>query len=323
MELAMGNSHVDMGEWAKRLYAGLIPAVPVPFDGEGRIHRAAQDSYVRHMADQPVKGVAVWAHTGRGLLLAPEQRAEVLRCWRAGLPRDRCVVAGVGANAQKIRDPGAYMDAAVRMAEEACELGADALLLHPTTLLRESRDCDEGIVRYHRRLASLDVPLILFYLYEAAGGVHYSPAVLRELLALPQVIGIKMATLDSVMTFQDVARQIGIEQPRKLLITGEDRFLGYSLMCGAHAALIGMGAACCRLHADLIRSFYDQAESARFLGFSRKVDLLACHTFIQPMEGYIRRMLWVLVHQGIVPIDAANDPWGPELPAAEYHALGS
>jgi 4-hydroxy-tetrahydrodipicolinate synthase len=318
----LGNIHIDIEEWGKRLHAGLIPAVPVPFDAKGRIHRAAHDAYVRYMAQQPVQGVAVWAHTGRGLLLSAEQRREVLRCWRVGLPPDRCVVAGVGANAKENPEPEANSYAALKMAEEALELGADAFLVHPPTVFRELRDRDERIVRHHKRLAALNVPLVLFYLYEAAGGILYSPAVLRELLALPQVIGIKMATLDSIMTFQDVAHLILQEQPHKLLITGEDRFLGYSLMCGARAALIGMGAACCRLQAELIRSIHHRDQSARFLELSRKVDRLACHTFIHPMEGYIRRMLWVLVHQEVIPMEAANDPWGPDLPESEFQALG-
>jgi 4-hydroxy-tetrahydrodipicolinate synthase len=52
---------------------------------------------------------------------------------------------------------------------------------------------------------------------------------LDDLLALPNVIGIKMATLDSVMTYQDVARHIQSRHPDKLLITGEDRFLWLQL----------------------------------------------------------------------------------------------
>ena len=50
--------------------------------------------------------------------------------------------------------------------------------------------------------------------------------------------------------------------------------------------------------------------------------MLAETTFIHPMEGYIRRMLWVLARQGVIPLDAANDPWGPELPQREYEEVG-
>src|SRR5207249_417507 len=76
---------------------------------------------------------------------------------------------------------------------------------------------------------------------------------LHGILSLPAVIGIKVATLDSVMTFQRVAAVMR-EHPDKLLITGEDRFLGYSLMMGARAALIGMGAALTELQASLLRA---------------------------------------------------------------------
>ena len=109
------------------------------------------------------------------------------------------------------------------------------------------------IIKHHEQLSRLGLPLVLFYLYEAAGGVRYTNTVLDELLTLPNVIGIKMATLDSVMTYQDVASHIQSQHPDKLLITGEDRFLGYSLRRGAKAALIGMGAVCADLQAELLR----------------------------------------------------------------------
>ena len=314
-------SRVKLKDWSRKLEGGLIPAVPVPFSPAGQIHAAAQEAYVAHMARQPIAGVAVWAHTGRGLLLDAGQRAEVLRSWRAGLPRYQAVIAGAGANAKLEPDPGRYVDAAVRMAEEALALGTDALLVYAPTLFRDHPDRDARVIAYHERLARLDAPLVLFYLYEAAGGIGYSPAVLKALLRLPQVVGIKMATLDSVMTFQDVAAQIAREQPEKVLITGEDRFLGYSLMCGARSALIGMGAGCTAMQADLLRA-HCEGKAERFLDLSRRADVLAAHTFVAPMEGYIRRMLWVLVHEGVIPPDAAHDPWGPPLDESEFTKLG-
>jgi 4-hydroxy-tetrahydrodipicolinate synthase len=179
-----------------------------------------------------------------------------------------------------------------------------------------------SILDYHRELASLGLPLMLFYLYEAAGGISYSPAILRRLLALPEVVGIKLATLDSVMTFQSIANLTRTEFPEKLVITGEDRFLGYSLICGAQGALIGMGAACTRLQHALLRSWFE-AKSADFLTLSAKVDRLSQVLFIPPMEGYIRRMLWTLVHQGVLERESTHDPWGPDLPENEFTAIGS
>jgi 4-hydroxy-tetrahydrodipicolinate synthase len=114
------------------------------------------------------------------------------------------------------------------------------------------------------------------------------------------------------MTFQDMTRTIKSAYPEKLVITGEDRFLGYSLMMGADAALVGMGTALTMLQADMMHDFYAQKfESFHFR--SQFVDQFAMATFTEPMEGYIARMLYALAWLGIVSKDAIFDPWGPEL----------
>ena len=301
-----------------RLDGGLVPAVPVTLDGAGRLHAPAHDAYLRHMSEQPLAGVAVWAHTGRGLMLGHETADTVLRDWRAALPH-KVIIAGAGAPAGA--RPGEATRLSVEMAERAARLGADAVLAYAPVWLRGRETAGRLIVEHHRRLAAVGLPLVLFYLYEEAGGISYPPAVLDELLSMPEVVGIKMATLDSVMTYQMVARRVSEHHPDRLLITGEDRFLGYSLMRGARAALIGMGAACARLQAELIRA-HVAGDAARFLELSKLTDMLAEATFVRPVEGYIRRMLWVLVHQGVIPLEAANDPWGPELPQEEYEEVG-
>jgi 4-hydroxy-tetrahydrodipicolinate synthase len=301
-----------------RLDGGLVAAVPVPARADGRLHDGAHDSYLRYMASQPVAGVAVWAHTGRGLMLDEATARRVLADWRAALPHG-VVVAGAGS--RRADDPARATDDSVAMVARAAELGADAVLAYAPVWLRGRERRDELIVEHHRRLAAVGLPLILFYLYEEAGGVSYSASVLDELLSMPEVVGIKMATLDSVMTYQDVSRRLAARHPDKLLITGEDRFLGYSLMRGARAALIGMGAVCCGLQADLI-SAHAEGDAARFLRLSSEVDALAECLFVPPMEGYIRRVLWALAHLGVIPEEAAHDPWGPELDAREFEEIG-
>ncbi len=293
-------------QWAHRLEGALFPAVPVPFTADRRIDIQAQEAYVAHMARQPITGVAVWAHTGRGLMLTPRERREVLRSWRAGLPEGAAIVAGAGG------------PDAVAMAEAALSDGADLIMAYAPSWLREKPEAE--IVRYHKELAALGAPMVLFYLYEAAGGISYSPAVLDELMAIPNVVAIKMATLDSVMTYQDVAGQIRRAHPDVTLITGEDRFLGYSLMCGARGALIGMGAACTGMQAQLISS-YLQGDYHRFMELNRKVDAYAQVTFVRPMEGYIQKMLVSLALQGVIPMESTCDPWGPGMTADEFESL--
>jgi 4-hydroxy-tetrahydrodipicolinate synthase len=277
-----------MSGLVERIQWGLFPAVPVPFRGD-RLDGQAQRDYARWMATHPVAGVAVWAHTGRGPHLSAEQRHEVLETWREALP-GRVIIAGA-------RD--------ITMAIEARRGRADALLAFPQR---------NDPVAHHRRLGR-ELPIIAFYLYEAAGGVAYDDATLHAILELPEVVGIKIATLDSVMTFQRVAALMR-RHPDKVLITGEDRFYGYSVMAGATAALIGMGAALPDAQAELLHAFRDR-QWERFVALSALCDRLAQATFVEPMEGYIRRMLWAAAAEGAIPRDACDDPWGPALPERE------
>lgn len=245
------------------------------------------------MAAQLVAGVAVWAHTGRGPHLSPAQRRLVLKTWREALPH-KVIVAGANS---------------VDMAREAKRGGADALLAFPQR---------NDPVAFHSQL-SAELPVIAFYLYEAAGGVSYDDATVHGILALPGVIGIKVATLDSVMTFQRIAAVLR-DHPDKLLITGEDRFLGYSLLMGARAALIGMASALTDVHAALLGTFVSR-DAHDFLPLSAQLDAFGQATFTEPMEGYIRRILWALAADGVIPEDSCDDPWGPILPDVEREAV--
>ena len=266
--------------------------MPVPFRGL-TIDDEAQRAYARWMAARRVAGVAVWAHTGRGPHLTTRQRQHVLETWRAALP-DKTIVAGANS---------------VEMARDAKRGGADALLAFPRR---------DNVVAYHEALAR-ELPVIAFHLYEAAGGVDYDDATLHAILSLPAVIGIKVATLDSVMTFQRIAAVMR-DHSDKLLITGEDRFLGYSLMLGARAALIGMGAALTDIQAELLKTKCTGDDRA-FQRLAAQLDAFSQVTFIPPMEGYIRRMLWALAAEGVIPEDACDDPWGPALPTPEREAV--
>jgi 4-hydroxy-tetrahydrodipicolinate synthase len=195
------------------------------------------------------------------------------------------------------------------MAIEARRGRADAILAFPQS---------ENPVEYHRRLGR-ELPVIAFYLYGAAGGVAYDDKTLHAILELPEVIGIKVASLDSVLTFQRIAAIVR-SHPGKLLVTGEDRFLGYSLMMGATVALIGMGAALTDIQAALIESG-TASDWGRFHPLSAACDAFGQATFTEPMEGYIRRMLWSLAAEGIIPWESTDDPWGPPLSDSDRSAV--
>ena len=83
--MRQGNYTAD--ELKATLAGGLIPAMPVMFDREARFHARAHEKYVAFMSSQPIAGAAVWAHTGRGLLLDDETARVVMQQWRRALAR--------------------------------------------------------------------------------------------------------------------------------------------------------------------------------------------------------------------------------------------
>ena len=311
------NSTVSLAE---RLRHGLIPAVPVTFRKNGTINEAAHERYVAWMRKQSIAGIALWAHTGRGLFLTKEQRDYVITSWRTALP-DKPIIAGVGGSPH-VRNNEQFLSSARVMAEQAIRGGADAMLVYAPTIYRKLPDKERyrAILHYHKLLASYDIPLILFYLYEAAGGINYSDSLLDRLLALPNVVGIKIATLDSVSTFQSIAQRCKEIFPEKLIITGEDRFFGYTLMCGADAALVGMGSVYCTLQADMMKAYYN-GNARRFVDLSIAVDQLGQASFGDPVELYIRRLLFILAEQKIISVDGLHDIGTKALSKGEVVAI--
>src|SRR5712664_1706945 len=157
-------SLISAAECSRRLRHGLIPAVPVTFSASGQLDAGTQERYVAHMARQSVAGVAVWAHTGRGLRLEREQRVRVLQAWRDGLGPEKMLIAGVGGASGQAEHSGAYIDSALGMARDALENGAHALLVFPPSPFARNPRSEDLVPDYHRQLAAIGIPLILFYL---------------------------------------------------------------------------------------------------------------------------------------------------------------
>ena len=282
---------------------------PRPFRSTAReLSCAGARSIPAYMAGQPVAGVAVWAHTGRGLMLDASTAERVLRDWRDVLP-DRLVVAGVGA--PPTADPSAATAAPSEWPRSRAARRGRAPRLRALVASRpRGRDRRSSSTTAARRLG---LPLVLFYLYEGAGGIGYAP---RSRRAARDAGGRRHQDGDARQR-HDVP---GRRAPDRRAASGE----------AAHHRRGSLP----RLQPDVRRARRPRSAWARPAAPTGQpdrrapgrrralpeplaaVDVLAEATFVRPMEGYIRRMLWVLVHQGVIPAEAAHDPWGPELPQA-------
>ncbi len=314
----------DRSWWRDRLKGGLIPAVPALLHKDGVVHRDAQRRYCDFMARQDIRGVAVWVHTGRGLLLSPQSREFVMSAWRQCMTGDRIIIAGVGAHVEEPMTSRTqlqkFFDKTKEMGRQALNLGADAFLAFPPVALHPADKYQAEIVAYHEQIAQLGAPVFAFYFYEAGTGLPYSDSLLRKLFEIEAVVGIKVATFNDVVRVQDIARLIEESYPDILLVSGEDRMLPYTIMRGAVCALVGMGSICTDMQVRLLKSYF-AGKAKRFLELADNVDRLGEATFLDPLEGYVLRLLWALELQGIIPSEAACDPYGPELPAEQKTRL--
>lgn len=303
------------GAFADRVRGTLLPAVVTPMDERGTVAYDALEPYAEHIAGQAIGGVAVWAHTGRGLHLSGRDRMRVLRTWRQATSAPLVVGAGMPTDAQ----PGDVAGATVAMAEQAAEGGADAVMVYPPASWRDLPDRDHRTLELHRRVASASgLPTLAFLLHGGAGGYRYPVSLVRALMSVPGVAGIKTATLDRAIDCQDTIAAVA--ETGKLTITGEDRMFGPSLMWGADTALVGIAAARVDLSARVL-SAWTEGDLTAFHDASARLDAFAAVTFLDPIEGYVQRMLWAAVGEGLLPQAAAHDPYGPPLPPSERDLL--
>jgi 4-hydroxy-tetrahydrodipicolinate synthase len=185
--------------------------------------------------------------------------------------------------------------------------GASALLCFPPPRTLP----DDAVVDLHERLAAeTGVPVIAFALYEAASGRRYGAETAARLVSAPGVIGLKLALLDDAIGCQDLIDSCRQAKPEALLLTGEDRMLGPSLMWGARGMLIGLAAAL-PSWSVAVNDAWNNGRYDDFVAASVRLDRLAALVFRAPMEGYVQRMAWIAGWEGILDPAWCHDPFGP------------
>jgi 4-hydroxy-tetrahydrodipicolinate synthase len=270
---------------------GLIPATVLPMHADGSIDEPALRSYIGWVAAQGPVALAINVDTGEGPHLTHDEKVRIIKVVRE--VTDLPIVAGLA---------GPSTDAAVRQARDFREAGANALLCFPIPAYL-SQPLDPRVpVEYHRAIADVGLPMILFQLQPALAGLNYEPDTLRAMCAVEGVVAIKEASFDA-RRFVDIANLLA-DLPRPItLLTGNDNFILESFLLGATGALIGFGAVMTREQVDMIRAWQDgRTDEAMALG--RRVQRLADVVFAAPVGDYRVRLKECLVHLGV--LDNAN-----------------
>jgi len=285
---------------------GIVAAPVLPMLPDFSIDWDSLRSYLAWIARQQPTAIAMNMDASEGPALTREEMLEIVRVARKILaeasPASPCpLVSGLIA--------GSTADA-VAFGRQLKAAGAQGLAIFPPfpTFLGNPVPT-RMIFEYHQAIAEgVDLPLIAFQ-FPKAFGPDFPPETLRELVKLPQLIGLKEASFDTTKTVEtiDTARAL----PRKIgILTGSDTFILEAMIFGCDGALIGFAATATaeliRMHQAVVAKDFPTA-----FAIWDRLGPLARYAWRPPIRDYRPRMKEVLVLQGLIRHAAVRPPQLP------------
>ena len=283
---------------------GIIPAIVTPMTNDGDLDVPALRRYTRWLVEQGPVALAVNVDTGEGPHLTADEKRQTLETV-AEVASGKCKIVGGIA--------GPSTAQGVSNARAAQAAGSDALLVFPIPAFLGQPLNPEVPYRYHAAIAeAVDLPLILFQLQPALGGVLFTTEILHKLITIPSVAAIKEASFDA-MRFLQVKAALESASRKITFLTGNDNFICESFILGAEGALLGFSTLGTQEQVRMLKAVQrGDFNEARELGC--RLQPLADVIFAPPVTDYRARtkealkMLGILDHTTVRP---------PLLPIAE------
>lgn len=170
-------------------YEGIIPAFYACYDAEGKINPVAVRELTRWFIEKGVQGVYVGGSSGECIYQSKEERKLVLENVMAEAKGKITVIAHIACNNTADSQ---------ELAAHAESLGVDAIAAIPPIYFKLP---PYAIAKYWNDMsaAAPNTDFIIYNIPQLAG-VSLTPALLREMLQNPRVIGVK----NSSMPVQDI-----------------------------------------------------------------------------------------------------------------------
>jgi 4-hydroxy-tetrahydrodipicolinate synthase len=272
-------------------FKGLFPATVLPMTEDARIDEPVLRRYMRHVADSPIKGVAINVDTGETAHLTHGERVRVLEIVVDEIGDRVPVIAGL---------PAQFTQQAVEFGRDYRSAGASALLVFPISAFQGAPLDNDMVLRYHAAIGDgVDLPLVLFNLLPSLGGVLYTPEIVERLCGLVPVQAIKDASFDAAV-FVDLVAGVRRAGRPVAVLTGDDPFIYESFVLGADGALLGFGSVPTRQLAEMVNDALAGRFAEAKAAWERLVPLERA-MFAPPVRNYRARAKEALVMQGVLP----------------------
>jgi 4-hydroxy-tetrahydrodipicolinate synthase len=167
-------------------FAGIIPAVTTPFDADGAIDRAALDANLAALLDAGVHGLVATGTMGEAGSLSSAERRVVVEAAVAAADGRVPVIVGVSAGTPP---------AAIALATDAADAGADAVMLLPPLGYRA--DPDELEAHYRAVAEGGGLPVMAYNNPEASGVDMPAELLVRLYERVEGVVAVKECSGDA------------------------------------------------------------------------------------------------------------------------------
>jgi 4-hydroxy-tetrahydrodipicolinate synthase len=167
-------------------FPGIIPAVTTPFASSGEVDVAALESNVAALLDAGVHGMVATGTMGEAGSLSASERRTVVEAVVRAVDGRVPVIAGISSGTPA---------AAIALAADAADAGADALMMLPPLGYRA--DADETVAYYRAVTEAAGLPLMAYNNPEASGIDMTPDLIVRLYEEVDGVVAIKECSGDA------------------------------------------------------------------------------------------------------------------------------
>jgi 4-hydroxy-2-oxoglutarate aldolase len=220
---------------------GVIPPIPTPFDGDGRIlHEQLRANLGRWFA-AGLHGVVVLGSNGEFVLLDEAEKFALWETARDAIPPDRVFIAGAGAESTA---------ATIALTRRSAQLGADGAMIVTPHYYRGQMN-PASLIHHYRAIADASPIPIIIYNVPANTNVDMDAATIIELARHENIVGVK----DSSGNFAKMGQVIRAARSGFALLAGSGSFLFPALMIGAKGGVPAVANVAPRECVEIYESF--------------------------------------------------------------------
>ena len=207
-----------------RSLEGVHGPVTTPFRADGELDRQAFEKNLRAHLAAGLLGIVATGSTGEAALLDEGERDQLVEWARAVVPRERALIAGIGAESTRIT---------IQRAKRVAARGADAARVVAPHYFGSAVN-EDGLRDHYRRLA--DASPIPILLYNIPKYMHFrlSGALVGELARHGNIVGIK----DSSGAPESMKEYLGAQSDSFSVLTGNAQLFRASLQMGARGGIL-------------------------------------------------------------------------------------